>query len=202
MNGFGQPEQTKARLYEFAPIDNAALLAAADTFEDANTKLVDMMTCLGDALDWLQSHNSQFELDKTALVGFSWQRAIDPNHHHRTIPLPQLSIDIGGHIIGPKALHRFLGVILDQGLWFKEQATEALIKGTDCMGHAVSSSSQALRWHSCCLCMPTVPCCCGPMDVVHSRHLVHPSTSRSSGQADGFGRRQRLAHPTFHLLSI
>ncbi|KAF8600578.1 hypothetical protein BDV93DRAFT_447157, partial [Ceratobasidium sp. AG-I] len=51
-----------------AYIDDVTLVAWGKTFEDTNRTLLDMMMRKGGAMDWSRSHNSTFELDKTALI--------------------------------------------------------------------------------------------------------------------------------------
>ncbi|QRW06107.1 Reverse transcriptase from transposon X-element protein [Ceratobasidium sp. AG-Ba] len=99
-------------------IDDITLLVWGRSAEENNARLLDMMTRKRGALNWSHTHNSTFELDKTALIHFS------PNKKLARPPL----------VIGPQTIqavksHTLLGVILDQELRFKEQCNKALIKG-------------------------------------------------------------------------
>ncbi|QRV76909.1 RNA-directed DNA polymerase from transposon X-element [Ceratobasidium sp. AG-Ba] len=76
-----------------------------------------MMTRRGGALDWLKLHNSTFELDKTGLIHFS----------RKKIDRPSLTVD--RQLICPADSHTLLGVVLDQGLRFRQQCHKALAKG-------------------------------------------------------------------------
>lgn len=69
-------------------------------------------------MDWSRTHNSTFELDKTALVDFS---------RSKTVPRPPISI--GSQIITPVESHVLLGVAFDQGLRWQVQCNRALAKG-------------------------------------------------------------------------
>ncbi|KAG2742524.1 hypothetical protein P692DRAFT_20652403, partial [Suillus brevipes Sb2] len=107
-----------------------AIAARARTYELANEKLKGMMEKPGGALEWSRKHNAEFELDKTALVCLSRKRIPDANNPGKTVPVPRPPITISGHTIHPSSSHKFLGVIIDQELRFKEQAASALAKGT------------------------------------------------------------------------
>jgi len=111
-------------------IDDIALAARGRTYEEANGKLKEMMEKPGGALDWSREHNADFELDKTALLCVSRRRAPDPAKPGKTTAVPRPPIIINGHTINPSVSHKFLGVIVDQELNFKEHASYALAKGT------------------------------------------------------------------------
>jgi hypothetical protein len=51
-------------------VDNSMLLAVGDTLAQCHAKLKDMMECPCGGFDWSISHNSPFELLKTALMNF------------------------------------------------------------------------------------------------------------------------------------
>jgi len=110
-------------------IDDVALAAKANSYEAANEKLRQMMERPGGALDWSREHNAEFELDKTALLCLSRIRIPDPTNPRKSIPAPRPPIVIQEHIIQPSASAKFLGVIIDENLNFKEHAAHALAKG-------------------------------------------------------------------------
>lgn len=110
-------------------VDDAAFLAAGETFEQTNEVVTNMMTREGGALEWAESHNSTFDIVKTGLVGFTRKRDEDPNKPNKTINQKRLPITILGREITPKQAHLFLGLIVDEELRFKEQAARALAKG-------------------------------------------------------------------------
>lgn len=114
-------------------IDNIALIAKGKTFKEANEKLKHMMEKPGGALDWSRDHNAEFELDKTALICVSRRRTPDPSNHTKTIPIMCPAITISQHTIQPSQSHKFLGVIVDEELRFKQHASFALAKGTKYM---------------------------------------------------------------------
>jgi len=52
-------------------VDDTAFLVAGNTFQENNDKLSDMMTRSNGATEWSISHNSNFEVDKFALLHMS-----------------------------------------------------------------------------------------------------------------------------------
>lgn len=110
-------------------IDDTYYAARAKTPEASNTMLEKIMTGPGGALEWAKAHHACFELDKNALMIFSNKRVQDPNHPGKTIPAPRPSITIDGHVNNPVASTKFLRLILDQNLTFKQHADSAAAKG-------------------------------------------------------------------------
>ena len=74
-------------------VDDTAFLAAGNSFQENNDKLSSMMTRPNGANKWFASHNSNFEIDKFALLHMSCKREPDPNQQgkQRPIPRPPLS---------------------------------------------------------------------------------------------------------------
>lgn len=87
--------------------------------ENATRILKDMMEREGGALEWAKAHTSDFALEKTALVGFT----------RRPEQRPEV-MDIGGQRVAPVGAHRFLGVIFDAELRWREQRAKVLKTGT------------------------------------------------------------------------
>ncbi|KAG2064524.1 hypothetical protein BDR04DRAFT_1035096, partial [Suillus decipiens] len=52
-------------------LDNIVLVDKAESYEEANKKLVHMMEKEGGTLEWSREHHAKFKLDKTALVCLS-----------------------------------------------------------------------------------------------------------------------------------
>jgi len=66
---------------------------------------------------------------KNGLMTFTNQRIPDPARQSKTIPIPRPPLIINGHAIVATETHKFLGIILDQNLRFKQQADYAAEKG-------------------------------------------------------------------------
>lgn len=104
---------------QYGFVDDVALLATGDTLEETHAKLSDMMIRPGGAFDWSESHHSQFELSKLALMDFS------PKPHQNspltvTHPYTQRVTTIE-----PVKTYKFLGVVFDPKLRWKAQTEKA-----------------------------------------------------------------------------
>lgn len=110
--------------------DDVSLMAPGANLEEANEKLREMLIGTGGALNWAKSHASIFEIDKTALIGYSRKLTRDPTGEKKRIPVARPPLRLGNVTIQATKSHTFLGVILDQELRFKEQMARAIEKGT------------------------------------------------------------------------
>ena len=111
-------------------IDNTAFAARGKSLEEANQKSKKIMEDDEGALEWGREHESEFKLNKTAPLCVTHGRIPDPNHRGKSILVPRPSLTIQGHRIEPSKSCKFLGVILDEELIFKEHAAYTLTKGT------------------------------------------------------------------------
>jgi ribonuclease HI len=135
-NGIGQGDPLSMALYQFynadildiptgkdesaiAYVDDAILTATASTFQQAHKILTDMMTRQGGAIEWTRTHNSQFEYSKLALVDFA--------HYSKKVTRPPLTLP--SITINPSKSTKYLGIILDQCLNWKEQLAYVIGKG-------------------------------------------------------------------------
>ena len=73
---------------------------------------------------------SMFHSDSSRLMGFTRRRETAHGGNKKTRLITRPTIDLPGQTILPSTSHKFLGVLLDQELRFKEQAAYALDKGT------------------------------------------------------------------------
>ena len=136
-NGIGQGDPLSMALYQFynadlleipvgkeesaiAYVDDAILITVAENFQEAHSKLADMMTRTGGALEWAEKHNSRFEFSKLALIDFA--------HHSRKVDRPPLVLP--NTLVTPTKSTKYLGVILDQNLAWKEQLAYVIGKGS------------------------------------------------------------------------
>lgn len=136
-NGIGQGDPLSMALYQFynadlleipvgkeesaiAYVDDAILITVAENFQEAHSKLADMMTRTGGALEWAEKHNSRFKFSKLALIDFA--------HHSRKVDRPPLVLP--NTLVTPTKSTKYLGVILDQNLAWKEQLAYVIGKGS------------------------------------------------------------------------
>ena len=111
-------------------VDDVNFYAEGADFEEAYAKLCDMMSREGGGWEWSQQHNSQFEMPKLTLVGFSRCCTPDTTHPGKLRPEPRLDLTIDGTVIKPATLQKFLGVLFDQELCWKDQAERMVVKAT------------------------------------------------------------------------
>jgi len=97
-------------------VDNCIVAARALTVQEANNRVVNMVTRPKGALEWSRDHASRFKLDKTGLIVFTNRRVPDNMRARKTIPIPRPSVNINGQEIKASPSLKFLGVILDQEL--------------------------------------------------------------------------------------
>ena len=136
-NGIGQGDLLSMVLYQFyntdildtpnganeaavAYVDDTILIATAKTFAETHNMLTDMMKRQGGAMEWAKTHNSTFELMKLVLIDFTHQ---SKKVERKTLKLEEVEI-------APMPSTRYLGVLLDQNLNWKEQEANAVKKGT------------------------------------------------------------------------
>lgn len=100
-------------------VDDTAFIAIGNSFEETHRILKDMLERTDGGFDWSQAHNSRFETSKFALMDFSMNRACN-----------RPPMTIRGIVITPTPTHRFLGVIVDHELRWKEHIDYAIVKGT------------------------------------------------------------------------
>jgi len=99
-------------------VDDTAFLAIGRTFQETHQILHDMLERSGGGFEWSMQHNSHFAPNKFALIDFSLNRSRER---------PPLVIREA--TIVPSPTHKFLGVILDQELCWKEHTAYAIAKG-------------------------------------------------------------------------
>lgn len=104
---------------QFGFVDDVALLATGDNFAETYDKLTNMMTRPNGAFDWSETHCSQFELSKLALMNFSARKTHTETltiTHPRSLTLTSIK---------PSLTYKFLGVIFDPKLRWNAQTERA-----------------------------------------------------------------------------
>ena len=99
-------------------VDDTVFIAIGNSFQETHDILLDMLVRPGGGFDWSKDHNSKFEASKFALMDFTMSKSK---------PRPQMTIR--GITIKPVPSHKFLGVIVDQELRWREHAAYAIAKG-------------------------------------------------------------------------
>ena len=111
-------------------VDDTAIFTEGKYLSEAFSKLEDIMERRGGALDWAKSHKCEFALNKFGLVGFTRKReTASGTQGKKTRPVTRPHITIGGHKIEATDMHKYLGVIMDQELRYKEHTEYAAWEG-------------------------------------------------------------------------
>ena len=80
-------------------VDNIAYIAIGDNYHETTEKLKNIMEKQNGGLDWSKSHNSQFEITKSAILHTSRRTMIDPENNARHVPLPKPPLKINNQTI-------------------------------------------------------------------------------------------------------
>ena len=111
-------------------VDDIALIAIGNNFDESTEKLQNLMVKENGGLNWSVSHNSQFEINKSAILHLSRQTRVDPEQVERRIPLWRPPLIINNQTITEVQSYKYLGVIIDAQLRWKEQAQRAIANAT------------------------------------------------------------------------
>jgi hypothetical protein len=87
------------------------------------------MTRPDGAYSWAAKHNCHFAVEKFGLMGLTRHREKNPTKQGKTRPVERPPRKIGQHVVKPTMTHKFLGLVMDQELRFKEHANYELKKG-------------------------------------------------------------------------
>ena len=112
-------------------VDDAAVLVMEKTFVEAHQRLKVIMEWTGGIFNWACKHNCEFSIEKFQLVDFSWWLVPNPLNPRKKIPIGWSSLHLNTQVIKSQGHAKFLGVLVDNSLWWKEQSTAALTKGQD-----------------------------------------------------------------------
>jgi hypothetical protein len=110
-------------------IDDVYVLTLGRSFADTHHKLRDIMERLGGILQWATEHNCEFGLDKFQLLDLSRKREAIPGFPLRTRPLERPDLQFRNTVVKSAQTARFLGVIIDHELRWKEQGASMVAKG-------------------------------------------------------------------------
>jgi len=102
-----------------AYVDDLVMIAIVDMFPEAHNKLSSMMMRAGGVAEWSSQHNSPLEYSKLVLVDFA----------HRCSPKQREALRLPQIEIQPLVSTKYLGVIFNQNLEWKEQHAQAIGKG-------------------------------------------------------------------------
>src|SRR5882724_6336254 len=110
-------------------MDDTLLLAQGKTLAETNNQVKGMMTREGGGLDWSHMHQCKFALDKFGIMGLTRRREVNPSGRPKTMPIQRSPIFLQGVKVPVMGTYKFLGVMMDQELRWKEHCQYALQKG-------------------------------------------------------------------------
>jgi len=110
-------------------MDDTLLLAWGEMLTITNKWVKCMMTRKGGGLDWSHMHQCKFALNKFGVMGLTRRREPDPLGRSKMRPIQRRPIFLQGVKVLAAATHKFLWVMLDQELCWKEHCQYALQKG-------------------------------------------------------------------------
>jgi ribonuclease HI len=111
-------------------VDDVALLAIGTDFEETTLRLRNMMTKQDGGLQWSRSHNSRFEISKSAVLHLSRKTINDPENDGNRIPPTKPPLLVNGQIIKEVQSYKYLGLQIDDQLRWKEQQQRAISNAT------------------------------------------------------------------------
>jgi len=110
-------------------MDDMLLLAWGKTLIETNNQVKNMMKRDGSRLDWSRMHQCKFAIDKFGVMGLTRRQELNPSGSLKTRPIQRRLIFLQGVKVLAVAMHKFLGVMLDQEMCWKEHYQYMLQKG-------------------------------------------------------------------------
>ena len=111
-------------------VDDIALIAIGNDFEETTQRLQNLMEKRGGALDWSKDHNSKFEITKSAILHLTRKTRIDPEDDSKRIPLEKPLLIVNNKTIGEVQFFKYLGILIDAQIRWKEQVNRAVANAT------------------------------------------------------------------------
>jgi ribonuclease HI len=111
-------------------VDDIALVAIGDDFEETTTRLEVMMTKEGGGLQWSREHNSNFEVSKSVVLHATRRTQADPESDNARMPLDRPPLKLQGQLIQEVEHFKYLGIQIDAQLRWNEQAQRTKANAT------------------------------------------------------------------------
>ena len=112
-------------------LDDTAILVTGQDFADTHVKLKDTMLSEGGVMEWAETHNCTFRIEKFQLLDLSRKKVKDPMRPRKRIPLPRHNLTLKDQTIKSTMRVKFLGLHIDRELKWKEQIAAAIGKGRE-----------------------------------------------------------------------
>ncbi|KAF8801394.1 hypothetical protein BYT27DRAFT_7114831, partial [Phlegmacium glaucopus] len=111
--------------------DDGVCAARASTLREAGEMITEMFNRREGPKEWGRTHHSMYEYHKMAGIAATRRRIQDPMDASKRVKQGPLTVRLDDqHTIITKSSYKFLGVIIDSELRFKEQVAQAIGHGT------------------------------------------------------------------------
>lgn len=125
-------------------VDDTAAATSAPTCAQAAEKMQTVLNRPNGLLDWAKDHDCKYTFAKFQGLACTTRRVPDPQNPRRRIKPAPVKIKITDtHTVETSTACKFLGVIIDSELRFKEQANQAVAKGAQWVGQIRRLSKMA-----------------------------------------------------------
>ena len=111
-------------------VANIAIVTIGSDFTETTNRIRNIVTKPEGSLNWSKAHNSKFEVNKWAIMHLSRKSVQDPNNNNERIPIPRPDLVLEGQIIKEVHTYKYLGILIDNWLKWKEQAQQATANTT------------------------------------------------------------------------
>ena len=111
-------------------VDNVAVMAVADDFDETVTMLKHMMEKEDGGQQWSDDHNSRFEVSKSVVLHATRRRQKDPANRRRQIPLDRPPLILQGQVVREVESFKYLGIEIDSELCWQAQMQRGLANAT------------------------------------------------------------------------
>ena len=176
-------------------VDDIALIAIGNNFDESTARLQNLMVKQDGGIAWSVSHNSKFEINKSAVLHLSRQTRKDPEHVERRIPLPRPPLIVNNQTIVEVQSYKYLGVLIDTQLRWKEQAHRAVANATKWLLQyrrltrpSTGTSSRLMRQLYVSVALPKITY---GLDVWYTPPHKRPGQTKNSGSAAALRQLQK-----------
>ena len=136
-------------------IDDTVLVVIGDSYQETHRMLEDMMHRPGGVLQWADSHNCTFGVEKFQLIDFLRSKLVTKGRKGEGE-----AIHIRGHEVRPQNSAKYLGVTVDRWLNWKEHMAAAMYSQRGEMAQPVRPASKNEQRSQCHIHKDAIPVNC------------------------------------------
>ena len=177
-------------------VDDIALIAIGIDFDESTARLRNLMEKQGGGLAWSVSHYSRFEMTKSAIMHMSRRTTPDLENEGQRIALPRPHLVLNGQLIEEVQSYKYLGIIIDAQLRWKEQAqrvignaTKWLLQYRRLTRPSTGTSARLMRQLYISVALPKITY---GIDVWYTPPHKSPGQTKNSGSAGALRQLQKV----------